>query len=661
MDIFTGLKQLFSSNVIIRNIGGKKLKIADTDGYQMTPEAHLHDKFAKMFSSTYMGHMNDTNVLSHNSNRLEIFKDYDAMDRDPIIAAAIDIIADECCTANPYNEILSITSQNDNIKEILYNLYYDILNIESNLWSWIRNLVKYGDFFLLLQISEEYGVYNIMPMTPYSMTRVEGSDDSNVNYVYFEIEHSKKNKFENYEVAHFRLLNDCGILPYGRSHIEPARRVWKQLTLLEDAMLIHRVMRAPEKRIYKIDVGNIPANEIDSHMNTVISRIKQIPFVDNRTGEYNLKFNLQNMVQDFFFPVRGGDSGTAIESLPGMTWSGIEDLNYLKHKLFSALRVPKAFLNFDENAGSKSRLSMEDLRFSRTIERIQQIVLSELKKIGIIHLYAQGYKDEELLDFNIQLTNPSTIHEQEKVALWAEKTTLAKDLMDSKLMSRDWIYKYLFNMTGEEVENEREKILDDLKEEYRSEQIKTEGVDPAMSENEKQIDSIGAGKSSGGDDLGGDDLGGGDLGGGDLGGGDLGGGDLGGGGGDLGGGDLGGGGGSNSSATGDVSGGSTDTAPITETKKFSEMTDKEKNAFFKAQGKLGGLAGGRPKKNKHRLGTDGHHAGRDYNGRLEMRRRARQDGTTILNTKKSRRKYEPISLMEEQLFALDDYLSMIAK
>ena len=211
--------------------------------------------------------------------------------------------------------------------------------------------------------------------------------------------------------------------------IEPARKIFKQLTLMEDAMLIHRIMRAPERRIFKIDVGNIPPAEVDNHIQTIINKMKKVPYIDEKTGDYNLKFNMQNMIEDFFLPVRGGESGTSIESLPGLSSDGqIEDIDYLKNKLFSALKVPKAFLGYDEGVEGKATLAAEDVRFARTIERIQKIFVSELTKIAVVHLYTQGYKDADLVNFELSLTNPSIVYEKQKVETLNEKIGLATNL-----------------------------------------------------------------------------------------------------------------------------------------------------------------------------------------------------------------------------------------
>jgi hypothetical protein len=250
---------------------------------------------------------------------------------------------------------------------------------------------------------------------------------------------------------------------------------------MEDAMLIHRIMRAPEKRIFKIDVGNIPPREVEQFMQKIINKMKKIPVIDQNTGEYNLKYNVESVTEDYFLPVRGGDSGTEIETLPGLSNNDqIEDIEYLRNKLMASLRIPKAFLGYEEGlSGGKATLAAEDVRFSRTIERLQKIVASELTKIAIVHLYSQGFEDAELINFDLELQIPSMIHEQEKLELMNQQLEIAEKAMDVKLFSREWIYDNIFDFSDEEKLEVYKDIVEDTKQKFRLEQIETEGQDPA--------------------------------------------------------------------------------------------------------------------------------------------------------------------------------------
>ena len=271
----------------------------------------------KTYQNPYSSAQNQR--ASYEIRKMDLFRDYELMDQDPIISSALDIYSDESTVDNIEGEILKIRTENAQVEKILHNLFYDVINIEFNLWSWIRNMTKYGDFYLQLDIVDKYGVVNVKPISAYEITRLEDHDPKNPQLIQFEIASEKKEIKENYEIAHFRLLSDSNYLPYGKSQIEGARKIYKQLTLMEDAMLIHRIMRAPEKRVFKIDIGNIPPAEVENFMQKIINKMKKAPVMD-QDGDYNLRYNIQNLTEDFFLPVRGGDSGTQIEGLPGLTY-----------------------------------------------------------------------------------------------------------------------------------------------------------------------------------------------------------------------------------------------------------------------------------------------------------------------------------------------------
>jgi len=487
---FGRLTKLFRSQAIVTVDEDGKRKVFDGDERQQTNLSSLRDRYTKLQKS-FFEQAGGAQSMAYQQVRREVFRDYDAMDNDPILASALDIYADECTLKNEFGDVLLIQSDNPKVQELLENLFYDILNVEFNLWPWTRNLVKYGDFFLGLEIAEGKGIVNVTPHSVYNTERLERTDPSNPNSVKFKIteDPNGKEQYENFEIAHFRLLADTNWLPYGKSMIENGRRLWKQLSLMEDAMLIHRIMRAPEKRVFKIDIGNIPPTEVDNYMQRIINKMKKVPFIDKNSGDYNLKYNMQNLTEDFYLPVRGGDSGTSIDNLAGLEYATIEDIDYLKNKMFAALKIPKAYLGYEENVNGKATLAAEDVRFARTIERIQRTLVSELSKIAIVHLYAQGIQDFEMTNFQLQLVNPSTIYEQEKVNLWSEKIRLAQDIQSLNMLSKDWVYQNIFKLSENESDEQRVMMLDDLKDRFRFRSIEDEGNDPAM-DDEDDVDDI---------------------------------------------------------------------------------------------------------------------------------------------------------------------------
>jgi hypothetical protein len=482
---FGRLTKLFRAQAVVTVDKDGKRKVFDTDERQQTNLSSLRDRYTKLQKS-FFEQAGGAQSMAYQQVRREVFRDFDAMDNDPILASALDIYADESTLKNEFGDTLMIHSDNEKVQDILTNLFYDILNVEFNLWPWVRNMCKYGDFFLGLEVAEGKGIVNVTPHSVYNTERLERTDPSNPNSVKFKIteDPNGKEEYENFEVAHFRLLADTNWLPYGKSMIENARRLWKQLSLMEDAMLIHRIMRAPEKRVFKIDIGNIPPTEVDNYMQRIMNKMKKVPFIDKNTGDYNLKYNMQNLTEDFYLPVRGGDSGTSIDNLSGLEYATIDDIDYLKNKMFAALKIPRAYLGYEENVNGKATLAAEDVRFARTIERIQRTVVSELSKIAIVHLYAQGITDSEMTNFSLSLVNPSTIYEQEKVNLWSEKIRLAQDIQGLNMLSKDWVYENIFKLSEGESDEQRVMMLNDLKDRFRFRSIEDEGNDPAQEDAE---------------------------------------------------------------------------------------------------------------------------------------------------------------------------------
>jgi intein/homing endonuclease len=853
------LKTMFTKNVLIKHLPGGRLKAYDVSKSQSVGSPTKYSNRSKWRSGRMGGYGpgfgGSTSNEEIESLRKMFYIDYELMDSDAIISSALDLIAEESTTVDVDGQLLKIRTDNEKIKKILHNLFYDVLNIEFNLWSWIRTMCKYGDHFLYLQIDEEFGITNVMPIHPSLIRREEGLDKENPDIVQFVYDGdggywTTQEKFEAFEIAHFRLLTDTNYLPYGRclpkdsyidmefgvktidnvvvgdkvwtynintdklelsyvvnkvssgvknlieictqnnsikcsqehpilcfdkgseslkykpankivvgdllvlnsnkntlsrdvfidknlvdgvnknecknnidnvpdivntefvrlfgfllgggrltmdrvafacgvypeinnyyknliekfsgktayfskskhnglpnacivsskmlttvlsnmelkggaktkrvpswvfelspelkesfirgfidadgstnvdkygvkrykielvnrelcqdlkilastiniktsnikhrhrlsrksrekflpesdcyyfyiylegskirqekkysrvtsdniilkpvksikqlesqetfdiqvesdnsnfiangiivhnSFIEPAKKSYKMLSLLEDAVLLHRIMRAPERRIVKIDIGNIAPEEVDAHVEQIVSEMKKTPYIDPQTGEYNLRYNLENAIEDWFLPVRGGQSGNSVETLPGLqNQNAMDDVEYVRKKMMAALKIPKEFLGYGEDSGgsSKAGLASLDVRFARTVERVQKIFVSELYKIAIIHLYTQGFREDDLLGFEIYLTNPSLVFERQKTDVMTAKVDLAKSIKEDNVFSQKYIYENIFGMSEDEWKADIDRRIEDAKLTFRLKQITEEGNDPQVS------------------------------------------------------------------------------------------------------------------------------------------------------------------------------------
>ena len=377
-------------------------------------------------------------AINYETTRIGSYSDFEAMEFYPTIAAALDVMMEESTTVNDNGRIINIYSDSKRVKSILEDLFFNRLDLHTSLPMWTRNTCKYGDNFVYLNINDKQGVVGGKQMPNYEMERREGGlfdmvsgrelsdQDADANRVKF-FWRGRDVEFNSWQIAHFRLLGDDRRLPYGTSVLEKARRIWKQLILSEDSMLVYRVTRAPERRVYKIYVGNIDDGDVEAYVNTIADRFKRMPITDPQTGQIDLRYNQLSNDQDFFIPVRSEDAPNPIDTLPGaQNLDQIADIEYLQRNLFTALRVPKPFLGFEDTAGEGKNLALQDIRFSRTINRIQQSMLQELNKIAIIHLYLLGFEDE-LDNFTLTLNNPSTQAEMLKVEHMQQKVTLLKD------------------------------------------------------------------------------------------------------------------------------------------------------------------------------------------------------------------------------------------
>ena len=487
-NLFVRLTKLFRSGPIIkRRVKG----FSQSSPYTST----ALEVFKRAHSDVY-----NSTVSSYGSfDRMSRYSDFSEMEATPEIAAALDIYSEESVSPDAKGQVLHIYSENRKIQGILDSLFYETLNVEFNLSMWVRNLCKYGDFFLFNDVSPEFGVINAFPISINEIEREEGYDPNDPAAVRFRWITQGNQILENWQLTHFRLLGNDTFLPYGSSVLEAARRIWRQLILIEDAMLVYRVIRAPERRVFYIDVGNVPPEDVANYLEQAKSALKRNQIIDKDTGKVDLRYNPLSVDEDYFLPVRGGESGTKIDTLAGgSNTAAIEDVEYIQKKLFAALKIPRAYLGYDEDVGAKATLAQEDIRFSRTIQRIQKTIIAELNKLAVIHLYAHGYEGEDLVDFQIKLSNPSSVAQQQKLELIRAKFEIAGAAPEG-LVSRSWIRKNILELTPTEISSLVDEKIADAKEDA---DVEAGGAEAAA-----------AGAPAGGDDAGGGDEGGGDEGG----------------------------------------------------------------------------------------------------------------------------------------------------
>jgi hypothetical protein len=431
----------------------------DKELLQAQQTYYLANQWTKIESNLY------TQAVYYEPTRLASFYDYESMEYTPEISAALDIYGEESTTVDQNGYMLQIYSESKRIKGILIDLFLNVLDLNTNLPMWTRNTSKYGDNFVYLKLDPEKGVVGCMQLPNIEIERLERGMPAQASRQ--NVEEPAENKglrfkwkakdmeFNSWEIAHFRLLGDDRKLPYGTSMLEKARRIWKQLLLSEDAMLIYRTSRAPERRVFKVFVGNMDDKDVEPYVQRVANKFKRSQVVDSQTGNVDMRFNQMAVDQDYFIPVRDAAAASPIDTLPGGQNLGeIADIEYIQKKLLTALRVPKAFLGFEEPVGDGKNLSLIDIRFARTINRIQKSMVAELNKIAIVHLFLLGFEDE-LSNFTLSLTNPSSQADLLKIDIWKEKVALYKECVTSiegiAPTSVSWAKKHVMGFSDEEI------------------------------------------------------------------------------------------------------------------------------------------------------------------------------------------------------------------
>ena len=526
--LFKSLTRLFSGPIVsYRSQSGRKIRRQHLDKYSSRFKSASGQQFKK---HTYNPLDTIASQAIGNQQRAERYIDFDQMEYMPEIASSLDIYADEMTTFSALRPMLNINCSNEEIKAVLDLLYHNVLNVEYNLFGWCRTMCKYGDFMLYLDIDDKMGVQSTIALPLQEIERLEGLDSTNPNYVQYQW-NSAGMTFENWQVAHFRILGNDKYSPYGTSVLEPARRIWRQLVLMEDAMMAYRIVRSSERRVFKIDVGAIPPQDVEGYMQKIVSQLKRHSIVNKDTGRVDLRYNPLSIEEDYYIPVRAG-SATDIQNIAGGTnTTEIDDIKYLRDKLFSALKVPQSYLSMGEGATEdKTTLAQKDIRFARTVQRLQRTVIHELEKIGIIHLYTLGFRGDDLINFKLSLNNPSKIAELQEIEHWKAKFDIAGAATEG-YFSRRWVSENIFNMSHEDfVRCQREMFYDRKQDASLQAVAEAQAAGAAGGGGGGGLD-LGGDAGGGGLDLGGDDAAapagdaapaGGDL---DLGGGDEGGGE----------------------------------------------------------------------------------------------------------------------------------------
>jgi hypothetical protein len=486
------LRKYMTGKTVVVPDGDKKLRlktIPDTANYQDPMWGYIGRgmKNTKLFSQFYN---------NPEGQRILMFSDYNMMERDPIISRALTLIAEEACLPDENEEIIHIHTDNEMIKVTLEHLFYEILKIDFSLQSWIRQMLKYGDCFVYLNIQEKVGVTDAIVLPSSDVERIEED-----NGTIFKAMAIFASEIPEERMLHFRNIGNTDFLPYGLSHLEPVRRHWRMMTLLEDFMMVYYLLRSVNQRVFYTDVGAIPSNAIEPFLNMLRDMYRREPIINPRTNEYDLYYDPMTVIEDIVIPTREGYENTRVDELPASPETNItEGLNLLRQKIMAGLGVPNFLLNYEEQLNSRATASSEDVRMAKFVESVQRIMISELEKVAFIHLLLLGFEKKELFNFSLSLTPPSNLHEMEKLELLDKRVETANSLIESGLYSKDWVWENVFGFSDGEIEIMKAQILQDkLDEKMTEEQINSFTFEPDEEEDLGASDDSSFGEPESGD------------------------------------------------------------------------------------------------------------------------------------------------------------------
>lgn len=396
-------------------------------------------------------------------NRLERYKDYDMMDEVGEITLALDMYADESSLADSERKhSVLVKAKNTKLKGVIEDLLYNTLLIDREVRPMIRYLCKFGDFAAeIIPTKNRDGVASFRFVNAYNFTRIQTKYGDLVGFFYQDPAVTAPVFLHPWQVIHMRLTSyETVYHPYGRSILDGARKDFKRLRLMEDAALIYRITRAPEKRIFSIPVGNLPAQQIDQYIELIARRFKKYKFVDPATGQVNERYNPLIQDDDFFLPKRADGSGPTIDTLPGAeNLDSIKDIEYFKKKMISALKIPFNRVGIGDPAQPDGKsLASVSPEFAKAIQWIQREMVLGLKKLVVVHLALRGHDIEELKGFDLYMTAASAIDELYRIETWNTRADIMANLKDIGWFPPEWVLERFTDMTRDEVQDMLKKL-----------------------------------------------------------------------------------------------------------------------------------------------------------------------------------------------------------
>lgn len=412
-----------------------------------------------------------SSTLRLENSMMERFADYEEMDDYPEIGSALDIYADDATIPDSLTgHTVNIKSANDDVLNALNDMLHKKVRIDEVIWAITRTLIKYGNAYAELLVSEN-GVLGINVLPAPTVRRVETAKGTLIGFIQdaegrFSVDKSAVIKalsdpngprevkdtsiviFEPTEVVHWRLRGKDLSSEYGHSVLDAARWIWRRLVMAEDSALVYKLTRSPSRFAFYIDVGDLPSGQAMAYVNQVKQQFKKKKLFNPTTGRLDFRNNPLSPDEDFFIPTRGGQESTRIDIIQGADSQSVSDLEYFRDKLFAALKVPKSYLGAD-GMTNRAALSQEDVRFARTVMRIQRELRNGIRSLCRTHLALSGI-DPDKIDFDVKMALPSSIFEMQQIELRNAQADNARSLME--FFPKTWVMERVFDLPRDEAE-----------------------------------------------------------------------------------------------------------------------------------------------------------------------------------------------------------------
>lgn len=394
--------------------------------------------------------------------REQYYETYIKMGTLGLVNRALDIISDESSQTNDENDVLTIDSNNEKIYDCLKTLFFDKLSINTELWSILKETIKMGDNFYEITLDVKDGMAEGIRRIKYlDPSKIEIHEkDGRVDYYVYKMQAPKnksvvlEQRLFPWQIAHFK-IEDKETKPYGKSLLFSGIRSFERLVATEDIFLTYVISRTPSRRVFKIDVGGLPQLEAQRAIREMRDSYRSQQVID-ADGNLNQISSILSITSDIFIPVREGQNGTTIETLQGDGMNMNQNMTFLdnfKNDLIASFNIPAEYIGLEGKAQAdrSTTLSQKDIKFGRFIERIQQQIIKTLYKIATLELFFNGFKKDELQDFTLELTPPSTTKEISETGLLETKINLMSTMQGLNVFPTNWLFKRVLRLSDKEI------------------------------------------------------------------------------------------------------------------------------------------------------------------------------------------------------------------